>query len=94
LSALATNFRDAEGTLALLRDRAVNDESPLAEGDDYSWQDYPRKLAIENIAQYWPQHPDTLPLLRERAQNDKTPWLRQRAQELAEELEKKIGSGV
>ena len=93
LSALATNFREAEGTLELLRERAVNDESPLAEGDDFSWQDYPRKLAIENIAQYWPQHPDTLPLLRERAQNDKTPWLRQRAQELAEELEKKIGSG-
>jgi hypothetical protein len=37
----------------------------------------------------WPTHPDTLLLLRERAENDPNPWLRERAKELVEQLSKK-----
>ncbi len=86
VTALATNFRDADGTLELLRDRAVNDPDPAAEAENYDWMNYVRKTAIEAIAQYWPQHPDTLALLIERAGNDQTPWLRERAKELADGL--------
>jgi hypothetical protein len=46
-------------------------------------------MAIISIARYWPDHPDTLTLLRERAENDPTPWLREHCKELIEEIEGK-----
>jgi hypothetical protein len=57
--------------------------------DSTEWlnMNYVRQVAINAIAQYWPTHPDTLPLLRERAENDPTPWLRERAKQLADKIE-------
>jgi hypothetical protein len=46
-----------------------------------------RDVAIEAIARGWPNDPGTLPLLRERAENDPTPWLREKAKRLADEIE-------
>jgi len=43
----------------------------------------------QHVIKYWRNHPDTLPLLRDRAENDPTPWLRDRAKELIEEIEGK-----
>jgi hypothetical protein len=78
-------------TLPLLRDRAVNENLPLAEDTEYiNDKPYPRAIAIELISKYWPQHPHTSSLLRERAENDPTLWLRERAKILVAMLEKKI----
>jgi len=48
---------------------------------------YACRTAVEAIAKYWPDHSDTLKLLRERAENVPTEWLRKRAKELADGLE-------
>ena len=86
-TALAANYRDADGTLELLRDRAVNDHDPAAEAEDFSrWMNYVRCMAIEAIAEYWPDHPGTLKLLRERAENDPTEWVRKKAKDLADRI--------
>jgi HEAT repeat protein len=87
LTALATNYRDADGTLELLRDRALNDQDPAAEAKNYGLVYYVRSTAIEAIARHWPDHPDTLMLLLERVENDPTEWLRKRAKELADRIE-------
>ncbi len=92
ISALIENYRQNERTLPLLIDRATKDESPEAYDAKELWETpslYPREVAINAIAKYWPTHPDTLPLLHERAENDPTPWLRERAKELADEIEGK-----
>jgi hypothetical protein len=70
-----------------LRDRAVNDPNPAAEAADFACGNYLRSTAIEAIAKHWPDHPDTLMLLRELAENDPTQWLRKRAKELADRIE-------
>jgi hypothetical protein len=84
---LATNHRDADGTLELLRDRALNDPNPAAEAAGSAFGNYVRSTAIEAIAKHWPGHSDTLMLLRERAENDLTAWLRKKAKELADSIE-------
>ena len=38
-------------------------------------------------------HPETLTLPRERAENDRTPWLREKAKELADASEEKARRG-
>jgi hypothetical protein len=63
------------------------DPSPIAKDPNDKY--YPREVAINAIAEYWPTHPETLQLLRDRAENDPTPWLRKRAKELIKELEGK-----
>src|SRR5262249_13817131 len=94
LMALAMNYRDAEGTLKLLRERAVNDRNEYARraalmalAMNYRDMDYVRKTAIEAIARHWPDHPDTLNFLCERAENDPTNWLREKAKKLADEID-------
>jgi energy-coupling factor transporter ATP-binding protein EcfA2 len=88
--AIVKHYRDDERTLPLLRDCAVWDES--LSPDDRVGMGGLRNTAIIAIAEYWPAHPDTLPLLRERAENDPTPLLRERAKELADELEAKAST--
>ncbi len=87
LTQLAEMFSNLPGTLAILRDRAVNDESP-ANGHEYTSLSV-RRIAISAIAEHWPSHPDTLPLLHERKKNDPAPKLRELAEKLANELEGK-----
>jgi HEAT repeat protein len=77
VSVIGEHYREDEQSLPLLRDRAVEDESPLPEDPSITY--YAREVALEAIAKYWPAHPDTLPLLRERGENDPTEWLRERA---------------
>ena len=84
---MAANYRDADGTLELLRDRAVNNLDPSPEADDYDWMNDVRRIAIETIAEHLPDHPDILKLLRERAENDPTEWLRKKARELADRID-------
>jgi len=88
---LVQYFREDVQTLPLLRDRAVNDESPKPDDAQKGWEYYVREVAINAIAKYWSTHPDTLPLLRDRAQNDPTPWLRERAKELIKQIAGKEG---
>lgn len=49
-----------------LRDRVL----PKSGKRDRNSQLHPQKIAIEAIAQLYPSHPDTLPLLRNRSEND------------------------
>lgn len=86
LSTLAEDFRHEEKTISILHDRAVSDESPVAEQIKEKQEKFVREVAIEAIAKYWPDHPDTISLLEDRAKNDPTPWLRERAKELIKEL--------
>ena len=65
--------------------------------DDAPWQpsriEFPqieRRAAVSALAEHYRDHPDTLPLLRDRAENDPTPWLRDRAKELAGDIEKRM----
>ena len=86
-------------------DSAVRDESPGIDEQEIS-DDAPRKVvgygrdrvfeqpvrdaAIEAIARYWPEHQETLPFLRRRELEDPTPWLREKAKSLADELEARL----
>ena len=54
-----------------------------------TWNSFVRDTAIDTISKYWRDHPDTLPLLRERAENDPTPWLREHCKDLIEEIKGK-----
>jgi hypothetical protein len=57
---------DDAAVFAVLCDRAVNDPFvPLQDGAVN-----PRLTALEAIVQYYGDHPETLPLLRDRAQSD------------------------
>jgi hypothetical protein len=80
--ALAVGWHDDAQTLPLVRDRAINDESPNPDEERLPVEYYVREVAINALARYWGEEAETLALLRERAQNDPTPWLRERAQEL------------
>jgi hypothetical protein len=49
-----------------LCDRALNDPFEHKKGSE----DNPRQLALEIIIKQYPDHPQTLPLLQDRAEND------------------------
>jgi len=67
-----------------LCDRAVND--PFKRKGD--WQTNPRQIALEAIIEQYPEHPQTLPLLQDRAENDPDEKVREFAREKLAELEK------
>ncbi|GJD22956.1 hypothetical protein RIVM261_079120 [Rivularia sp. IAM M-261] len=52
-----------------------------------SWESNPRKKALEAIIELYPTHPQTLPLLSDRAENDPDELLSKFAQESIRELE-------
>ncbi|HBK62974.1 MAG TPA: hypothetical protein DD000_05435, partial [Cyanobacteria bacterium UBA11166] len=54
------------GIYELLCHTAIND--PFERENDY--QHNPRKTALEAIIKYYPNHSQTLPLLRDRVEND------------------------
>jgi hypothetical protein len=74
-------------TLACLLDRAVMDESPAEDAEDRGYEYSVRDTALRLLAQYWPEHAETLQLLKSRQQDDPTPWLREKAKRLADEIE-------
>jgi hypothetical protein len=87
VKAMVDFFRSDEETLPSLHDLAVNDTSPRQGATQFD-NLYVRDVALVAIAKHWPNHPDTLPRLRERQQNDPVDWLRERAGRMADELER------
>ena len=53
-----------------------------------TWQTNPRQIALEIIIKQFPQHPQTLPLLRDRTENDPDEQVREFAQKKLAQLEK------
>jgi hypothetical protein len=89
---IVQRFQGNKQVFSLLCDRAINDVSPKSNELNIIINDQMlsvRAVAIDAIAKYWPKHPDTLPLLRERAENDPTPWLREHAKELIKQIAEK-----
>jgi HEAT repeat protein len=62
---------------------AVNDSFERKEKDETN----PRRIALEIIIKQFPQHPQTLPLLRDRAENDPDEQVREFAQKKLKQLE-------
>lgn len=69
--------------LCLIRNRAVND--PFKRQHDS--EDNPRQTALEAIIEHYPNYPQTLPLLRDRAENDADENVRKFAREKLKEWE-------
>lgn len=84
VQALASNFKDEPGMFELFYNCAVND--PFERKEDY--EDNPRQVALLAIIEQYPQHPHTLPLLRDRAENDADEKVREFAQKKLAELDK------
>jgi len=85
LEELARGWKDEPGIYVFLCDRAVNDSYPLA-GEENKTPN-PRQTALEAIVKQYPNHPQTLPLLRDRAENDPDEKVKEFAQKKLPELE-------
>ncbi|MGB5959229.1 MAG: HEAT repeat domain-containing protein [Coleofasciculaceae cyanobacterium] len=87
---LAKGWKDELGVFELLYNRAIN---ALSEHRNYLFgylqENNPRQLALEIIIKQYPDHPQTLPLLRDRAENDPDEKMRKFANYKLAELEKK-----
>jgi predicted NACHT family NTPase len=81
---LALGWKDEPWMFELLCNCAIND--PFVREKD--WQDNPRQLALEVIIKQYPDYPQTLPLLRDRAENDPDEKVKEFAQKKLAELEK------
>ena len=81
---LAQGWKDEPWMFELLCNCAIND--PFVREKD--WQDNPRQLALEIIIKQYPNHPQTLPLLHDRADNDPDEKVKQFAQNKLAKLEK------
>ncbi|MEQ8383581.1 MAG: HEAT repeat domain-containing protein [Coleofasciculus sp. A1-SPW-01] len=79
---LAKGWKYEPWLFELLRDRVLND--PFVREED--WQDNPRQLAIEIIIKQYPDNPQTLPLLRDKAENDPDEKVREFAQKKLAQL--------
>ena len=82
---LARGWRNESGIFELLCDVAIND--PFDRKED--WQDNPRQAALAAIIELYPDRPEILELVRDRAQNDRDQKLREFAQEKLTQLEGK-----
>jgi len=82
---LARGWKDESGIFELLGDVAIHD--PFDREED--WQDNPRQAALAATIELYPDRPETLELVRDRAQNDRDPKLREFAQEKLTQLEGK-----
>ncbi|MBE9001138.1 HEAT repeat domain-containing protein [Nostoc sp. LEGE 12447] len=81
---LAKHFKYQLELFDIYHNCAVND--PFERKEDYETN--PRRIALEIIIKQFPQHPQTLPLLRDRAQNDPDEQVREFAQKKLAQLEK------
>jgi len=82
---LARGWRNESGIFELLCDVAIDD--PFDREED--WQDNPRQAALAATIELYPDRPETLELVRDRAQNDRDQKLREFAQEKLTQLEGK-----
>ncbi|MEH2427138.1 MAG: HEAT repeat domain-containing protein [Nostoc sp.] len=86
IQALAKHFRNQPELFEIYYNCAVNG---FFEGSHDPWQHpNPRRVALEIIIKQFPQHPQTLPLLRDKAENDPDEKVRKFAQQKLAELEK------
>jgi HEAT repeat protein len=86
VQALGEKFPDDPQLFAIYYNCAVND--PF-EGSHDRYKPNPRRVALEIIIKQFPQHPDTLPLLRDRAENDADEVVRGYAEKQLREWENK-----
>jgi hypothetical protein len=63
---LARGWKDDPELFELLCDVAINDPFDR----EYDWQDNPRQTALAAMIELYPDRPQTLELVRDRAQND------------------------
>ena len=84
VEALASNFKDDPGIFELFYNYVVN--YLFEHKEDY--EDNPQQAALLAIIEQYPQHPQTLALLRDRAENDADEKVREFAQNKLKELEK------
>jgi len=82
---IARGWRNESGIFELLCDVAIHD--PFDREED--WQDNPRQAALAATIELYPDRPETLELVRDRAQNDRDQKLREFAQEKLAQLEGK-----
>jgi predicted NACHT family NTPase len=86
---LAKGWKDESGVFELLYNRAIN---ALSEHRNYLFgyfqENNPRQLALEIIIKQYRDHPQTLPLLQDRAKNDPDEKVQEFAQKKLAELEK------
>ena len=80
---LMDKWHDKAGMVDFLCDRAEKD--PFER--EYEEQDNPRRAALAALVQYYPDHPRTLPLLRNRAEYDPDERVRKYATEALKQLE-------
>ncbi|MFN6571704.1 HEAT repeat domain-containing protein [Dendronalium sp. ChiSLP03b] len=83
LQELARGFKDEPGMFEVFYNCAVNDSFTR----EYNFQDNPRQVALEAIIEQYLHHPQTLPLLRDRAENDPDKQLREFAKKKLVEIE-------
>ncbi|MEH1775283.1 HEAT repeat domain-containing protein [Nostoc sp.] len=81
---LAKYFKYQPELFDIYHNCAVNDPFERKEKDETN----PRRIALEIIIKQFPQHDQTLPLLRDRAQNDPDEQVREFAQKKLAQLEK------
>ncbi|MEH2459039.1 HEAT repeat domain-containing protein [Nostoc sp.] len=82
---LAKNFKDDADLIDIYHQCAIND--PF-ESSHKRYNPNPRQIALEIIIKQFPQHEQTLPLLRDRAENDPDEKVREYAQKKLAQLEK------
>ncbi len=80
---IARSWKEESWMLEFLCDRILNDPFERQE----PWEGNPRLVALEIIIKQYPDNPQTLPLLRDRAENDSDEQLREFATQKLAELE-------
>ncbi|MCL2930729.1 MAG: HEAT repeat domain-containing protein, partial [Trichodesmium sp. MAG_R01] len=80
---IASSWKYQPGIFELFDHAALND--PFQNEDEFS--DNPRQTALEVIVEQYPEHPQTLPLLKDRAENDPDTQLQEWAKETLQQLE-------
>ncbi|NES64643.1 MAG: NACHT domain-containing protein [Okeania sp. SIO2D1] len=80
---IAAGWKHEPGIFEFFYHTAVND--PFQR--EKNWEDNPRQIALEEIVKHYPNHPQTLPLLQDRAENDPDEKLREWAKEKLQQLE-------
>jgi predicted NACHT family NTPase len=81
---IARGWKDESGIFELLCDVAIND--PFDRENE--WEENPRETALAAIIELYPDRPQTLELVRDRAQNDSDETLREFAQKKLAKLER------
>ncbi|MEH1787442.1 MAG: HEAT repeat domain-containing protein [Nostoc sp.] len=82
---LAKHFKYHADLFDIYYQCAIND--PFKDSHDPPFNSNPRRIALEIIIKQFPQHPQTLPLLRDRAKNDPDEQVREFAQKKLKQWE-------